>query len=142
VTPTGRTVDRLRREGFAAGVVERWLPHTSITIDFLGFADVVAVHPDGRTLAVQATSAANVSARVKKLQACPAVPVCLSASWTVEVWGWDKRDGRWHVRRVQIRREGLAAVEAVSLPRRKPRRARKGERQAELFAATEGQRPE
>jgi hypothetical protein len=55
-----------------------------------------------------------------------ATRVWLAAGVSVEVWGWAKRGGRWHVRRVAVRPGDLAAVTVAELPRR--RRPRTGER--------------
>jgi hypothetical protein len=96
-------------------------------------ADVLAVHArDRQLLLVQATSGAHVPDRLRRVQARPELPELLRAGVGVEVWGWKKLNGRWHVRRVAVRLEDLAAVEVQALPRRQ-RRARKGERQAEMF---------
>lgn len=120
-SPTARSLALLRKEGWTVGIVERRLPFTRRTVDFLNYADLVAVHPDGRTLAVQATSGANVAARLKKVQECPAVPVCLAAKWAIEVWGWSKRGPRggrklWTVDRRPVMAEDLAPVEAPASP--------------------------
>lgn len=65
MTPTARTLALLRKKGFTAGVVEKWIPQTRRRLDYLGFADIIAV---GRRciFAVQATSASNHSSRVNK----------------------------------------------------------------------------
>jgi hypothetical protein len=46
-------------------------------------------------LVLQATSASNHSARVKKAQALPQLRTWLEAGCTFEVWSWAKRRGRW-----------------------------------------------
>jgi len=67
-TPTKRTLDRLRKTGHIAQVVERWNERARVRQDLFGFVDVVAIHPAAkRILFVQATSHANVGARVRKI---------------------------------------------------------------------------
>lgn len=130
MSPTARTLASLRRDGLTAGVVERWLPHVNRRSDFLGVIDIIAVGP-GVTMGIQATSASNVSSRLAKARASTELRAWLTAGNAFEVWGWAKRGPRWHVRKVQLLPEDLAAVEVQALPRRW--RARRGERQGELF---------
>lgn len=89
MTPTARTLAALRKHGYMADVVERWNPHSGTRHDLFGFADILAVSPS-ETLAVQASSAPNLSARVNKLRASDAVKTCLEAGWRVQVWTWRK----------------------------------------------------
>jgi hypothetical protein len=132
MTPTARTLDYLRRAGYLADVVERFLPAVNRKRDCFGVGDVLAVHPAGRAvLLVQATTGDHVADRLRRIQARPETPGLLKAGVGVEVWGWSLRAGRWTVRRVAVRVEDLAAVELT--PRPLPRRQRKGQRQRGLF---------
>jgi hypothetical protein len=136
MSPTARTLAHLRRLGFTAGLVERWVPHRDIRVDLFGIGDVLGVHPRDRSvLLVQCTSDAHVADRLKRVQARPELPALLAAGVAVEVWGWSLRAGRWCVRRVALRAEVLAAVVIEAPPRR--RRARRGERQRGLFDGLE-----
>ncbi len=95
MSPTQRTLARLRKDGWMAAVVEKWNPHARIRQDLFGFIDIVAVK-DG-TLAIQATSIPNMRAREAK---------CLDEKlhdkvlrWKLagnrfEVWGWALRGPR------------------------------------------------
>jgi hypothetical protein len=76
-------------------VVERWIPGANIRKDLFGFIDILAVGIGGDVLAVQATSRSNVSSRIKKIADHPGINYVRRAGWTIEVWGWYKRDGRW-----------------------------------------------
>jgi len=132
VTPTGRSLGLLRQSGYTADICERWVPHTQHRRDLFGFGDIIAVRPGAREfLIVQATTAAHVAHRLAKAQKLPALAAWLRAGGAFEVWGWFSRDGRWHVRRVAVRPEDLAAV-VLQGPQR--RRQRRGERQRELFS--------
>jgi hypothetical protein len=132
LTPTAWTLALLRREGFIAAVVERWIPGANKRADVWGFGDVLAANPAARVvLIVQATTADHVAARLTKARGRPELAAWLKAGGAFEVHGWCRRGGRWHVRRVAVRPEDLAAVEVQALPRR--RRPRKGERQGLLF---------
>jgi hypothetical protein len=87
VTPTELSLRHLREEGWSADIVERRIPHANITHDWLGVADIIAIK-GGETLAVQATSASNVSARVKKIADSPNVAAIREAGIRIEVYGW------------------------------------------------------
>jgi hypothetical protein len=131
ISPTARSLVRLRQLGFLADVCERWLPAVGRKRDLFGVADIVAVHPrDQIVLLVQATTAAHVPDRLRRVQTRPELAVLLAAGVAVEVWGWAQQSGRWNLRKVAVRREDLIGVE-VQTPT--PRRQRKGHRQRTLF---------
>lgn len=98
MTPTQRTLKLLRDEGYLAAVVERWNAHARVRQDLFGVVDVIGIR-EGETLAVQATSASNVSARVRKIADSEATPVIRAAGWRFVVHGWRKAaNGRWTCR--------------------------------------------
>jgi hypothetical protein len=121
----------LRRAGFLVAVVESWVPHANVRRDLWSFADVLAVHPrDSLFMLVQVTTAGHVAHRLAKAKGRPELAAWLKAGGRFEVHGWAQRNGRWQLRRVEVRGDDLATV-VLSAPW--PRRARKGERQRELF---------
>lgn len=69
--------------------------------DLFRVVDVVALK-DEDTLAVQVTSRGNIAPRVKKLEDSDALPYMRKAGWWVEVHGWDKLNGRWRVKVVDL----------------------------------------
>ena len=117
-SPTKRSLDLLRREGWMVQVVEFWshkpAPHLArvgdVTVrlldrrpgpplwlrhkrhDFFGIADIFALHPEGRWLLVQATTTPNQASRVKKITGAnsEAARALLRAGARIEVWGWKK----------------------------------------------------
>src|SRR5262245_13988782 len=102
MTPTARSLALLRRSGFTADVVERWLriPGKNVRRDLFGFADLLAVHPGDRVfLLVQCTgdTGGNVAARVKKATGRRELLDWLRAGGRFEVWGWSRRGKHWHV---------------------------------------------
>ncbi len=100
-SPTQRTLSHLRDAGYPlVQVVERWNPFAHRRVDLFGIIDVVAVGPD--IVGVQATSASNVSARVRKITESEALPVLRRAGVRVLVHGWAKRKGRWRLREVDL----------------------------------------
>lgn len=101
-TPTSLTLRELRKTWPLVEVVEHWDAFAHVRHDLFGFVDVLAVGPNG-VLAVQTTSAPNVSARVRKIADHPSLPHVRAAGWQIEVHGWRKnKTNRWELRRVDI----------------------------------------
>lgn len=102
LNPTQLSLRALKEDGWTAEKVERWNSHARVMNDLFGFIDIVAVR-GSTTLAVQATSRSNVSARVRKIADSPMVGPVREAGWAIEVWGWEKVKGRWELaRRVDV----------------------------------------
>ena len=111
-SPTQLTLQRLRKEGWTAAVVERWKPCMrkgklepyGVRVDLFGLFDVLAFN-DWWVLGVQATTAANHASRVKKMKDNP-----LLAEWLrrddriAEVWTFrqKKKGARWIERRESL----------------------------------------
>lgn len=102
-SPTARTLEHLRKQGFPlVQVVEHWNPHSKTRRDLFTIIDVLAVS-DTAIVAVQSTSAGNVASRVTKMAESEALPVLLKAGIKVFVHGWSKRaNGRWTLREVEL----------------------------------------
>jgi hypothetical protein len=104
-SPTVRSLDKLRKEGFIAEVVEKWNPHSKTRKDLFGFIDIVGVK-QGSTLGIQATTKGNMSSRVKKITESNNLETVLEAGWEIEVWGWWKNNkNRWEVKIHSIKGE-------------------------------------
>jgi hypothetical protein len=116
-SPTQRSLELLRNEGYTAQVVEKWVqyPPPGHRVDLFGFVDIIAVHPFEGTLAVQACSGAGgaMAERRRKLTedpiVAPRVAICKMAGWKIELMGWVKRKVvrggvavRYEVRRERI----------------------------------------
>lgn len=100
-SPTARSLAIMRERGYPlVQVVERWNLHAKVRVDLFGIIDLVAVGPD--IVGVQATSASNVSTRVKKITDSEALPVLRKAGIRVLVHGWRKSRGRWVLREVDL----------------------------------------
>lgn len=130
MSPTSRSLQAARRSGYLAAVVEKWNAHAQIRQDLFGFADIllVAPHREPQRILVQATTAGHLAERIEKLRGIANVRRCIQAGFSVECWGWLRRDGRWHLRRKVI------TLEAVKDAGDRPRGRRRVNRQKELFA--------
>ncbi len=101
ITPTARSLALLRSEGWRADVVERRIT-PRICRDLFGCLDILALRA-GEVLAVQVTSASNLSARVRKVTEADALGDMREAGWQIEVHGWRKAaNGRWTCKRVDL----------------------------------------
>lgn len=97
-SPTSRSLDLLRKQGYLADVVERWIPGANIRKDLFGFIDIVAIK-DGEIRGIQATTGSNCSSRVKKIAAHDNVAAVRKAGFGIFVHAWSKNSaGRWNVR--------------------------------------------
>ena len=93
-SPTQRSLEKLRSEGYLCQIVERWNPHVRIRQDLFGIGDILAIRA-GETLLVQTTSRGNVAARVTKIQESEHLPTILAAGWKITVHGWGKLKAGW-----------------------------------------------
>ena len=96
MTPTARSLARLRRAGALAQVVERYNPHAKRRVDLFGFIDIVALDGKPGTLGVQTTSADHISHRLAKLreECAAAMTRWLEAGNRLVIHGWAKRGPR------------------------------------------------
>lgn len=120
-TPTARTLNLLRAEGWTCQVVESWIPRLNVRRDLFGVADVLAMKLGESVLLIQATSTPNVSSRINKAKAEPRLRTWLACGHRFEVWGWDMRGGRWECRRIPLLLDDMNNVAAMAPPRRKRR---------------------
>ena len=95
-----------RKEGYIAEVVEHFIKTKGggFKRDLFGFIDILAVHPEHGTLAIQTTSKSNMSSRRKKINESDIYPILKFIGWTIELHGW------WHDgkgKKYQLKREVL-----------------------------------
>jgi len=101
MSPTQRSKVQMEERGYHVAIVEYWHAFARQRRDLFGAFDLLGIGPDG-TLAVQTTSASNVSARVKKLADLEAVAAARKAGWRIEVHGWRKAGRGWTCRVVDL----------------------------------------
>lgn len=107
-SPTSRSLALLRKEGWLAQTVEQFVrfPPPGHRKDLFNIIDILGIKDD-ETIGIQATSASNMSSRVKKSIESDALHVWLAGgSRSFEVWGWRKRPVKrgskrlvWHCNR-------------------------------------------
>ena len=102
MTPTKRSLDLLREEGYKVAIVEHWNHFAQIRQDLFGFIDLLAIKP-GEVLAVQVTSVSNMSSRRNKIADHENVGPVRESGIRIELHGWAKgANGRWQVKREDL----------------------------------------
>lgn len=102
-SPTQLTLAKLQKDNYPlVQIVEKWNSWGRVRQDLFGFIDVLAIDEEGNTVAIQTTSASNVSARIKKIADSDNVKHVRNAGWKILVHGWYKQNNRWHVKEVDV----------------------------------------
>lgn len=106
MTPTQRSLAKLRQDGYTVCVVEKWIPMIHQRKDAFGFGDLLAVKvgENGATL-VQTTSGSNFSARMEKIRGIAEAAIWLAAGNRIAVHGWRKTGPRGKRKRWECREE-------------------------------------
>jgi len=88
ISPTQRSLARLREEGWLVEIVEHWNPWSRTRKDLWGWCDLLCLRGE-EILAVQVT-ASGVSSRIKKIQESETISWVRKANIRVHVHGWRK----------------------------------------------------
>ncbi len=101
-SPTQRSKAHLEKQGYRVAITEHWCHFSRRRKDMFNVVDLLAIR-EGETLAVQTTSASNMSARVKKIAESDAIADIRAAGWGFVVHGWKKgANGRYTLREVDV----------------------------------------
>lgn len=117
-SPTQRSLEYCRKNGWIAGVVEKWNQFARVRQDLFGCIDLIVIDDlEQGPLAVQATSGSGHAARRKKSVAEPRLKLWLESPARFEIWSWSKQGPRgkrkvWTLRREPITLEHLSPDEA------------------------------
>jgi hypothetical protein len=121
MTPTGRTLQELRRDGYTPAVVEAWIPRLNIRRDLFGVGDVLAVRSGESPLLIQCTSGDHHANRVTKAKAEIRLRAWLASGSRFEVWSWSKRADKWEVKKTPLLTDNID-IRAIEPPRRRRRK--------------------
>ena len=83
----------LEADGWTVATVEQRIPHTFITRDAYGFADLLACSPSKGVMLVQVTggtSTSNFHARVAKIKAEGRAGIWLASGGRIQVHSWER----------------------------------------------------
>lgn len=98
-SPTQRSLEYLREQGYYCAIVEKWNSFTRVRQDLWGWCDILAIRK-GEVLAVQVTASA-VATRIKKIQESTTVQFVRDAGIRIEVHGWRKNSKGRYVMRIE-----------------------------------------
>lgn len=90
MTPTQRTLQALRKQGYKCAIVEKWNPHAHIRQDLFGIIDILALAP-GEVVGVQSAGTSFSEHEHKLLE--EKREECLTwleAGGKLQLWGWRK----------------------------------------------------
>ena len=120
-SPTQRSLQLMRSEGYISCVVERYIAPIKQRKDFLGFIDILGLRSgDKGMLGVQSTSGANFSSRLKKSLSLDTLDLFIHNGNIFEVHGWAKRGARgkrktWQCRRLRIDEDYLRQIRCAEM---------------------------
>lgn len=98
---TNKSKKHLEKLGLIAEVVERRIPHSFITQDLFGFADLLAFGA-GRFVLVQTTSRDHLSHRRKKIHASDTARKWVENGGVILLHGWDKPERLWRLKEEEV----------------------------------------
>lgn len=112
-SPTQKSLELIRKEGFTAQVVEHWNSFARCRQDLFGFIDIVAVSAEYTGVAgVQTTSKKNMGARILKIKKDPVSKVWIAGGNRLFVHGWEKlKNGRYELTKYEITPENIFLVD-------------------------------
>lgn len=107
-SPTQRSLQHCRKQGWTAGVVEKWNQFANVRQDLFGCIDIIVIDDlEQGPLAVQATSGTGHAARRKKSIAEPRLKLWLESPARFEVWSWSQRGPKGKRKLWTLRREPI-----------------------------------
>lgn len=95
MTPTQRSIAKLKADGYIVANVEKWIPQIRQRKDAFGFGDLLCskIGVNGALL-VQTTSGSNVSARLAKIRGIAEARIWIASGNAIHVHGWKKSGPR------------------------------------------------
>lgn len=120
MTPTQRTINKLRGQGIRCQTVEKYNAHSRKKLDLFNFIDMIAMHPDTGIIGIQITSGSNHADRLRKItgECSNDARMWLESGGRIQLWSWSQykrknKDGsyskrvEWREREQEITLEDL-----------------------------------
>ena len=102
MSPTARTLAKLRQSGWVAEVVEKTIPRINIKKDLFNCIDIIAIRENRPVLAIQATTMDHRMERVRKSESLDSTKVWLSTGSRFQVWCWRRLKSGWTLHRTDF----------------------------------------
>ena len=105
MSPTARSLEFLRGQGYIPQVVEKWNPWARVRQDLYGFMDILAMKPgEAGLLGVQVTTKDHQSDRMAKALASDNLKIWLACGNRFEVHGWAKQGAQGERKKWKLER--------------------------------------
>lgn len=114
-----RAMDDLKAMGFCAWDVESRIPHTFITRDCFGFADILAHRAGVGILLIQVTNGGNHGNHRTKIfgeEIAPRVAAWLKSGGRVELWSYGQNRAKGAALDDALRREEITLADLPAIP--------------------------
>jgi len=128
---TQQTIQLLRRRGFMAEKVERWIHTICKFRDLFKLFDVFTLKPEEGGVLIQSTEKGSLAAHRRKLLEDPRLPFVLMSSLRVQLWCWSEVAGpnqsQWEVsvEEVFLNDAGVPDLRPAKVPETKRQQNRK-----------------
>ncbi len=121
MTPTKRCMAELRKRGWTAAIVEKWVrfPPPGHHVDLFGVIDIVALTGDG-IVGIQASPGSRHAAHRDKILAEPRARLWVENGCRLELWSWSMRGAKGKQKRWTLRVETYAEMVAGQTPQPLP----------------------
>lgn len=128
VNYTRKSLEHMRKNGYIAEVVEKWVANyhgndearkkaMGYRKDLFGCIDILAIHTvTGNMVAVQSTSKAQINPHLKKIEALPNIDVIRLAPWRMVIHGWHKPRHRYELVEVDFKTRSKYAEPKEPVP--------------------------
>jgi hypothetical protein len=100
-SPTQLSLKKLRADGYLVAITEKWNHFCKIRQDMWGIIDLLAIK-ENEILAVQTTSASNMSARAKKIADSENIGMIRKSGIKVHIHGWVKTGRKWECKVMDV----------------------------------------
>lgn len=90
-SPSAMSLERCRKLGYQAQVVERWIPRAFRRVDLFGGLDIVALDGHPGCLGIQACAGGDASTHCHKLEQEPRLVEWLRHENRLQIWSWSRK---------------------------------------------------
>lgn len=101
VSPTQRSLKKLRDEGYLCRIVEHWNPFARIRQDLFGFIDILCVK-NNEVVGVQSCSGVDFNKRVTKIKEHKNYNAVSCSGIKIRVQAWRKLKAGWACREIEL----------------------------------------
>lgn len=87
MSPTQRTLKKLRKDGYTCAIVEKWNQFAKIRQDLFGFIDILAIR-ENEVCGIQACHISDIYKRIKKIREHKNFQAVRDSGIRIIIHGW------------------------------------------------------